>query len=136
MSVKFPYEFRGKSIFGKIYRPVAKTSFQSPFALEWINIWLVVDTGADFTILPKYFAYSLKISLENDCLKDITEGVGGEQTIYFFKKTIKVKLGNISREIPMAFFDTDELPGLLGRLGFLETIDTEFLKSHTVVFKT
>lgn len=27
-------------------------------------------------------------------------------------------------------------PELLGRLGFLETFDTEFLKSHMVVFKS
>lgn len=135
MDVKFDYEFSGNSYFGKIFRPVAKVSFKSKTADLWSDIWMVVDTGADFTILPRYVSNDLGISLENDCIVDTTAGVGGEQKIYLYKTKIEAKVGNFSRKVPLAFFDSDEVPPLLGRLGFLETFDTIFLKSHKVVFK-
>jgi len=97
---------------------------------------MVVDTGADYTIVPQHISKKLRISLERECYKDITFGVGGNQVIYFLKNKITAKIGNLERKIPLAFFDNNEVPALLGRLGFLETFDTEFLKSHTVVFKS
>lgn len=95
---------------------------------------MTVDTGADFTILPRYLADELGISLEEDCLKNQTFGVGGERVIYLCKPKIKAKIGPHERQIPLAFFDSNEIPALMGRLGFLETFDTSFLKNHTLVF--
>ena len=135
MDVKFPFENVGKSFFGTVYRPVAKVSLKSMKADVWAETWMVVDTGADFTILPQYLSGDLNISLEYDCIKDATVGVGGEQAIYLCKHKVAAKVGHIQRDIPLAFFDSNEVPAILGRLGFLETFDTEFLKSHVVVFK-
>lgn len=134
MDVKFVYEHSGNCYFGKIYRPVAKVSFKSKINDLWSDIWMVVDTGADFSILPRYVSNDLGISLEKDCLLDITAGVGGEQKIYLYKHKIKVRLGEFAREIPVAFFDSDEVPPLLGRLGFLEIFNTNFLATHQVEF--
>lgn len=135
MDVKFDYEFSTESYFGKVFRPVAKVSFKSKIEDLWSDIWMVVDSGADFTILPRYVSNDLGISLENDCILDSTFGVGGEQKIYLVNQKIEVKIGSLSRKVPLAFFSSDEVPPLLGRLGFLETFDTTFLKSHKVVFK-
>mgnify|MGYP001566201517 CR=1 FL=1 len=135
MAVKFDFEYGGKSYFGEVFRPVAKVSFKSPHRSIWSDVWMVVDTGADFTILPRYVSRDLGISLEKECILDSTVGVGGKQKIYLYKTKITVKIGDVSRKVPLAFFDGDEMPPLLGRLGFLETFDVEFLKSHTVNFK-
>jgi hypothetical protein len=135
MDIRFPFENAGKSFFGFVYRPIAKASFKSIKGNMWITIWMVVDSGADFTILPRYLSKDLEVSLETDCVKDTTVGVGGEQTLYLCKKKIKAKLGLYERSVPLAFLDSNEVPALLGRLGFLETFNTEFLKSHVVVFK-
>ena len=135
MAVKFDFEYAGKGFLGHIYRPIAKVSFQSPTYKTWTDTWLVVDTGADFTILPKYLSRDLGISLESNCIVDTTRGVGGEQSIYLCKTKISVKIGTLTRRIPLAFFNNDEVPALLGRLGFLETFNTEFLKTHAVIFK-
>lgn len=135
MDVKFLFENIGESKFGPILRPVAKVTFFSPNSDINVDIWLIVDTGADYTILPKHFARRLQISIENDCTKDITFGVGGEQAVYFCKNKVKVVVGKLERDIPLAFIDNNEVPALLGRLGFLETFDSEFLKKHVVVFK-
>ncbi|OGM29932.1 hypothetical protein A2630_03790 [Candidatus Woesebacteria bacterium RIFCSPHIGHO2_01_FULL_44_10] len=135
MDVKFDFEFEGKSYFGNVYRPVAKVSLKSFKKDLWVNIWMVVDTGADFTILPRYLSGDLGISLEKDCVADVTKGVGGQQTIHLVKSKLEAQVGDLKREIPLAFFSSDELPPLMGRLGFLETFDVEFLKEHIVVFK-
>ncbi|TSC87486.1 MAG: hypothetical protein G01um101416_469 [Microgenomates group bacterium Gr01-1014_16] len=95
----------------------------------------IVDTGADFSIFPNHFAYDLRIDLENDCVKSVTSGVGGNQTIFLYKNPIKVLIGSEEKNVPLAFFDNDEVPALIGRLGFIETFDTEFLKTRTVVFR-
>lgn len=135
MDVKFNFEDAGEGRFGHIYRPIAKVTLKSPVTNKSVDIWMVVDTGADYTILPRHFSEKLRISLERDCIKDATFGVGGEQTAYFLKNKIKAKIGQLERDIPLAFIDNNEIPALLGRLGFLETFDTEFLKKHIVVFK-
>lgn len=135
MDVRFPYEKERSGRFSTIFRPVAKVTFISPYVDKLVDIWMVVDTGADYTILPRHFSQKLRISLEKDCLKETTFGVGGEQIVYFFKKRIKTRIGQLERNIPVAFLDNNEIPALLGRLGFLETFNTEFLKTHFVVFK-
>jgi len=135
MSISFKYEIVGVGAFGLIQRPVARVSFKSPHSDIWTSTVMIVDTGADFTILPQYKAKELGISLSRDCRTEKTAGVGGETKIYILKKKIKAKIGEMERDIPLAFFDTDEVPALLGRYGFLETFDVEFLKSKQVVFK-
>lgn len=135
MDVKFDFERGGKSYFGQIYIPTAKVFFYNSFLKLWTASWLIIDTGADMTTLPKYMADKLNVSLGRDCWKDKTGGVGGEEIIYIYKKKIKVKIGDVERQVPIAFLNSDQVPPLLGRLGFLETFNTEFLKSHTVVFK-
>lgn len=134
MSVTFPFKDGGKNTFGAISRPVAKVSFKSPKENIWIETQMLVDTGADFTILPRFLARNLRISLENDCRHEQTTGIGGDQLIYLYKKKIHIKIGHLERNVPIAFFDNNEAPPLLGRTGFLETFNTEFLKSHQVVF--
>lgn len=135
MVVKFPFEDDGKSRLGHIFRPIAKVTLKSPHANKLVDIWMVVDTGADYTILPRHFSEKLRISLEKDCFREITFGIGGEQAVYFFKNKVRAKIGAMERNIPLAFLDSNEVPALLGRLGFLETFNTEFLKTHFVVFK-
>lgn len=135
MDVKFGFKKFGESFFGTVYRPIAKASFKSPSKDIWIDTWLIVDTGADFTILPRFMAKDLEISLEKDCMKDSSVGIGGEQLIYLCKKKVTFKIGSLNREIPLAFFDSNEVPPILGRLGALETFETTFNKNHSIIFK-
>lgn len=135
MDVKFEYKLEGESFFGKIFRPIAEVSIKSPDLEIWTKVVMIVDTGADFSILPNHFAYDFRIDVEKDCIKSTTAGVGGEQSILLCKYPLKAKLENLERNIPIAFFDNDEVPALLGRLGFIETFNVEFLKTHIVVFK-
>ena len=135
MVIKFPFENAGRNLFGVLYRPVAKVSFKSLKEDIWTTTWMVVDSGADFTILPRYLSEDLGVSLEHDCIKDSTAGIGGEEGIYLCKRKMKARIGSFERNVPLAFLDNNEIPALLGRLGFLETFDAEFLKTHVLALK-
>jgi len=133
MSLKFLFRKEKSLIFGRIYRPVAKVYFWSEKGKYWSEIWMIVDTGADYTLLPCWLSEDLKVDLKKDCRIFSTEGIGGSERVYFLPK-IKVKLGNWEREIPVGFLDRDEIPPLMGRQGFLETFDTLFSKNHILTF--
>ena len=135
MVLKFPFRVEKSSILGLIHRPVAQVFFWSNREKVWTEIWMIVDTGADYSLLPRFMARELKIDLETECKIFSTYGVGGKERVYFLPK-IKVKLGKWERIIPVGFLERNEIPPLLGRHLFLETFETVFSSNHTVSFST
>lgn len=133
MALTFRYDKDASPILGKIYRPIAQVFFFSQNKSRWYEAWMMVDTGADYTLLPRYFSKRLGINLEKDCKIFKTAGVGGEEKVYFLK-SIRVKLGSWRRDIPIGFLDRDDIPPLLGRHQFLETFEALFSTNHSVTF--
>lgn len=133
MALTFSFEKSRSPIFGEIRRPVAQVYFYSKSKNRWYETWMIVDTGADYTLLPKYFAVRLGIDLKKDCITFRTSGIGGEEKVYLLKK-IKIKLGSWERVIPVGFLDKDNIPPLLGRHLFLETFEALFSSKHTLTF--
>lgn len=133
MVLKFPYRKEKSSVIGVIKRPVAQVFFWSVKKRFWSETWMVVDTGADFTLLPRFMAEKLGVDLEKDCRTFNTYGIGGREQVYFLPK-IKVKLGNWTQIIPVGFLERNEIPPLMGRHLFLETFQTLFSKNHVLSF--
>lgn len=98
----------------------------------WSEVWMIIDTGADYTLLPRYLALDLKIDLKK-CKTFLTHGVGGNERVYFLPN-IKVKLGNWERKIALGFLDRNDIPPLMGRHLFIETFEVLFSSNHTVTF--
>ena len=92
MVVKFSFEKARSHIFGDIWRPVAQAVFTSPHD-ETLRqeTWLLVDSGADYTLLPRYLGYDLGVDFEKDCSVFHTTGIGGTEKVYLFPQ-IKVQL--------------------------------------------
>lgn len=133
MVLKFPFRAERSSILGKIYRPVAQVFFWSKIDKNWVEVWMIIDTGADYTLLPRYMARDLRVNLEKDCKTLTTLGIGGGERVYFLPK-IKVKLGGWERFISVGVLERNEIPPLMGRHLFLETFETLFSSNHTVSF--
>ncbi len=131
MALTFPFEKSHSAIFGTIHRPIAQVFFLSKDKKRWYEVWMIVDTGADYTLLPKYFSSRLGINLEKDCQVFKTAGVGGEEKVYLLKK-IKARIGIWERIVPVGFLDRDDVPPLLGRHQFLETFEALFSSKHTL----
>jgi len=95
---------------------------------------MLVDTGADYTILPKRYANRLGINLSEDTARRSTSGVGGSTAIYILRNTIRAKINTWERKVPLGILDSNSIPPLLGRQGFLETFKVTFHK-HVTIFE-
>lgn len=133
MALTFRFDKDFSPILGEIHRPIAQVFFYSIQKRKWYEVWMIVDTGADYTLLPKYYSRRLGINLYKECKLFSTTGIGGEEKVYFLR-SIKTKLGNWERNIPVGFLDRDDIPPLMGRHLFIETFETLFSSNHTLAF--
>lgn len=130
MSLSFSFEEVSSPIFGTVYRPVAWVDFWSKAKREWIGIWMVVDSGADYTLLPQYMSRYLGVNLLRDCKTFSTLGIGGEEKVYLLEKA-KIKLGEWQITAPIGFLARNSVPPLLGRHSFMEKFSTLFFNYKT-----
>jgi len=135
VATTFSYQENGSTKFGRIYVPIARVRFFWPKTKSRIDPVLIVDTGADFTILPNYLGRDLGISFKDDCIEESIGGVGGTRKTFFVKQLVPVEIGKFRRNVPLAIMEDDSVPPLLGRLGFFETFNVEFLKTKKINFK-
>lgn len=136
MSLTFKTRLGYFPLIGILKRPVAYVCLYSPKKdVDPHNIWMYVDTGADFTLFPKYVAETLHINLKKDCKRLKTHGVGGDETVYLLEG-LKVTIGEWERTITVGFFDHNDIPPLLGRHGFLDTFDVTFNKNQSITFSS
>lgn len=131
MKVNFPYEEKPSAIFRRIKRPVAKVRFWSKKFDRWLEYTMIVDTGADYTLLPFSKAKDLGVNLEKDCKRFVSRGIGGSETVYFLKKKTKAAIGDWKGKIPVGFLEKEDIPPLLGRQGCLDIFDVLFSKFVT-----
>jgi hypothetical protein len=132
MRATFTFHKIQSDIFGWIYRPYAEVIFYGKHGQPRI-ITMVVDTGADYTILPRREAAILGYDLSQDCVAQTTFGVGGPQTVYLLKRT-EIELAETKLTIPVGFLDSNNVPPLLGRHQFIELFKTCF-NNHVVSFE-
>ena len=133
MAITFDYEKHSSPIFGDVYRPVAQVYFFSQQKNRWYEVWMIVDTGADYTLLPKHFSTRLGIDLKNDCRAFYTSGIGGQEKVYL-TRNVKVRIGSWERIIPVGFLDRENMPPLLGRYQFFETFEVLFSSNYSLTF--
>jgi len=128
-----PFKKIAKSYLGQIFRPYILVFLKSTKTEELFPAEMVVDSGADYTLLPNRYAFYLGIDLEKDCRAETTLGVGGSETIYLYKEGIAIKIGEWQKQIPVGFLERDDVPPLLGRLECLEVLKVIFDKRETVL---
>ncbi len=133
MKVTFPYEEKEADIFPRIKRPVAEVYFWSKFIRNWIRYKMIVDSGADYTIIPKYYSADLGIHLLQDCYVKKTYGVGGGTTVFFLKRKWLIKIGEEELRIPLGFLESESVPPLLGREGCLNLFYLLFANYQTEI---
>jgi len=95
-----------------------------------VDVLTLVDTGADYTLLPHTYAKALGIDLRHEGRAFATQGIGGSERVSLVRRW-KLKVGPWTREIPLGFIHRDDVPPLLGRQGCLETFKLTFFRYHT-----
>lgn len=129
--ISFPYAKKESSIFGWIRRPLALVELWSKLTNDWLRVPMIVDTGADYTLLPKYMALDLGISLVDDCFRQKTFGVGGVSSVFILKKSYPLRLGQRELRISLGIVGQENVPPLLGRLKCLDVFDLRFRRFIT-----
>jgi len=127
-SASFPYERRASAIFGTVRRPVAYVELYSTAFQRWIGYTMIVDTGADYCVLPASIAWDLGIELRQ-CEPHAASGIGGQQKV-FLHRTVQMRLGSWEFVVPMGFVKREDLPPLLGRY---QCLDLFTLRLHAFV---
>lgn len=130
MRISFPYKEESSPIFGVVRRPVAQVSFWSSQRKRWLSYTMIVDTGADYTLLPYSAAEDLKLDLGKDAQRLRTFGIGGTETVYLIKQ-FKIKIEKFELVIPVGFLARDDVPPLLGRQECLDKFKILFSKFIT-----
>lgn len=124
MSHLFPYGITLQEG-GKIALfPVAEVSLRTK-AGEYLSLFLVVDSGATVSALPKSDAPLLGIVVE-DGLPIVVGGIEGNP-IKGWRHMLPVKLGGEEINLPFVILDTNEAPRVLGREGIFDR--------YTIVFE-
>jgi len=95
--------------------------------VEWLHLWVLLDTGADYTIFPKDVADRLRIPLTKGKM-EIIEGVG-HGTIVAYKHPIEMRIADRSIKITACFSMRDDIPeNILGREELISNFKITFRK--------
>ncbi len=131
-SVRFPFEVVKTATLGELRRPTVEVKIWSEVFQNWHKVPMLIDTGADYTLLPKYLGalFTVKPNGKN---RRTTIGIGGNEEVYFIEK-VRVKVGPFEREVPVGISSSNKVPPLMGRHLFFETFITQFTKNQTVTF--
>ncbi len=94
----------------------------------------LVDSGADFTLLPRSLAGEIGIRLK-DCVTSTTLGVEGRGIKIYYSKIV-IQIGDWKNTIRCAFASHDRVPPLLGRLDLFSRYNITFhAQRRSVIFE-
>ena len=130
MKISFPYKSEPSHIFGSVKRPVAEVAFWSERRKRWLNYNMIIDTGADYALLPYSASNDLAINLEEEAKEFSTFGIGGSEKVFLVRE-YKIRIEDINLVVPVGFLRRDDIPPLLGRQECLNNLDLRFFQFQT-----
>jgi len=92
---------------------------------------MLVDSGADYTLLPHVYAAHLGIQLDSESHAFDTMGIGGSERVFLLRHW-PMRLGLWERKIPLGFLTRNDIPPLLGRQTCLETFKLTLFRHRTI----
>lgn len=117
----YPYQYK-KINFGKIFNPLILLPVKASWG--WQNLWFLVDSGADTTMLPISLGKKLGLAITSK-VDNKLYGIG-EQAISASPGEIKLKIGTTEIITRSYFVHTDDSVLLLGRVDIFEKFSITF----------
>jgi hypothetical protein len=103
--------------------PVAEVSFPTPNN-EWISLFLILDSGAAISALPKTDAVTLGIDASKGRPLSIA-GINGKATDGW-QHELNIRIDKEMMKIPFVFLDNESSPRVLGRVGIFHRFTIVF----------
>jgi len=110
-SFVFPYGITLKEDGAIDTVPVAEVGFKDKKG-EWLSLFLIIDSGATISALPKSDASVFGIALDKGKQMMIS-GIGGEK-LMDWQHQITIRIKNEILKLPLVFLDNDMTPRVLG----------------------
>lgn len=131
--MNFPYIEKESRVLGKVLRPLIKIRIFSEKYNDWETIDnVLVDTGADLTVLPRFIGESI--------INDITigeyaeiKGIVPTSLLIAFVHRLKIKVADNEFETKVAIADSNDVPPILGRYRALDLFNLEFKKGKEII---
>lgn len=136
MKVEFPYKEEKSEIFEIVKRPRIKLSIFSEVRNTWVVIdEVLADTGADFSVLPRYIGETLVKDITSGKYAEIKGVVPGVKLIVYIHE-LKIKINDIEFESPVAIADSDDVPAIFGRVKGLDLFKCIFNKGEKIIIQS
>ena len=103
--------------------PTAEVKIQSKEG-EWLSVFLLIDSGAALSALPRSDSVFLGINVEKGSTMYVS-GVSG-QPIRGWKHNLNIRFGDNALNLPFVFLDNPNAPRVLGRAGLFEKFSIVF----------
>ena len=131
--MKFSYTEKESRIVGSILKPLINIEIFSKDGLWYGLDEVLVDTGADITLIPK----DIGEALVGDIAKGRKASIKGitpfELTVYIH--SLKVRVANKEFETKVAIAVSDGVPAVLGRFEALDIFKAGFIKGKELILK-
>ena len=132
MEKEFGYKQEESDRFGSIKRPRIEIQVFSKKKHRWIWIdEVLVDTGADFCVLPRYLGNFFAEDITTGRYVEIKGVVPGARLIAYIHQ-LKIKIADMELETYVAIADSDDVPSIFGRVKALDLFDANFLKGEKI----
>jgi predicted aspartyl protease len=132
MDIEFPYREEESDIFDRIKRPRIKVEIFSQTTGAWGVIdEVLVDTGADFCVLPRLIGNLLVEDITQGKYTEIKGVVPGVRLIAYLHE-LRIKLGGREFTAPVAIADSDDVPCIFGRVRALDLFDANFIRGERI----
>jgi hypothetical protein len=118
------YRFARKSSkkFGEVYEPTIPVEIIGPN--KTVEALMVVDSGADISLLPHWVAEIVGLHLNSENRRDI-HGIGDESIPYILD-TVRMRIADSEITPRIAWALGEEVPFVLGRLDVFKEFSIEF----------
>ena len=117
----FPYQYK-QIEFGKVFNPYIPIPVKARWG--WQNLWFLVDSGADTTMLTLSLANQLGLNINKNKRSQLF-GIG-ERSVTAFSGIIELKFNNYVIKTRCYFIDTEDSTLLLGRLDIFDKFNVYF----------
>ncbi len=125
----FKFAKENSSSLGIVYRPIAKVGLKDVNG-DMFELSMLVDSGADITILSKRIGDIMGVDVEQGEVKPF-RGIVGEMIAYVPKIPLFINGREIETRVA---FSLSEVPNLLGRLDIFKNFEINFRKEEDFCF--
>jgi len=128
LTLTFPYQYK-QIEFGKVFNPYIPVPVKARWG--WQNLWFLVDSGADTTMLTLSLANQLGLNIDKN-KKSKLFGIG-EKSVTAYPGKIELKFGDSFVIVRCYFIDSEDSTLLLGRLDVFDKFNIFFYSTNQKV---